>query len=257
VQDACVNDWLDEALASFSLTEDAEGYLLGRGVKESRIRDLGLVLWDSSRLPTEAPDPAFRDSKTGHGPRGERLDGKLCTSLRSPRGRLLGFEARAWRGEKRVTQYLLPEAAWNPVLVGLTPTTMRRLWDGADVWVGEGLFDMSAMEHVIPARDVAFATLRARVSDHHAAFFRRFCRGWVNMVYDNDETGRRQTHGYTDAATNKHRWGALEILSRVGVRARDVPYRGGKDPGEIWDRGGAAGLRRAFAEHLIAGAHQT
>jgi hypothetical protein len=50
--------------------------------------------------------------------------------------------------------------------------------------------------------------------------------------------------------TNKHRWGAVETLCRVGVRARDIPYRGGKDPGEIWDRSGVDGLRRSFAEYI-------
>ena len=245
-----VEQWLDHALTSFSLTEDAEGYLLGRGIKESRVRDLGMVLWDSTRLRDPAPDPAFRDRQKGSGPCGERLNGRMCTPIRSPRGRLLGFEARTWGGEKRVTQYLLPEAEWNPVLIGLTPSVMQRIWDGGSVWVGEGVFDMGALEHVIPSTDVAVATLRARVSDRHALFFHRFCRGWVNMVYDNDETGRQQTHGYVDRATNKRRWGALEILSRVGVRARDIPYRGGKDPGEIWDRGGVEGLRRAFATNV-------
>ena len=245
-----VKDWLDHALTAFSLTEEAEGYLLGRGISEERIRDLGLVLWDATRITASAPDPAFCDRKSGHGPKGERLQGRLCTPIRGPRGQLLGVEARAWGGEKRVTQYLLPDANWNPVFIGLTPAVMLKVWNGANVWVGEGLFDMGAMEHVIPETDVALATLRARVSAGHAQFLHRFCSGWVNMVYDNDETGRQQTHGYVDRATNKRRWGAIEILSRVGVRARDIPYRGGKDPGEIWDRGGVEGLRRAFAGNL-------
>ena len=245
-----MRDWLDHALTEFSLTEEAEGYLLGRGVTEERIRDLGVVLWESSRVGSAAPDPSFCDHKSGHGPKGERLRGYLCTPIRNPRGRLLGFEARAWGGTKRVMQYLLPDAKWNPVFIGLTPATMRKVWDGANVWIGEGLFDMGAIEHVIPSTDVAFATLRARVSQEHAQFLRRFCSGCVNMVYDNDETGRKQTFGYVDPATGKRRWGAIDTLSRVGVRVRDIPYRGGKDPGEVWDKGGVAGLRLAFAGNL-------
>lgn len=246
--------WLDDALASFPLPEDAEGYLLGRGIQEHRIRDLGIVVWDPSVLVSDAPDPVFREGDggklRGHGRRGERLAGRICTPIRSPLGSLLGMEARSWNGEKRVSQYLLPEAKWSPVFIGMTPTTMQKVWDGGTVWVVEGVFDMGAMEHVIPSEDVALATLRAHVSDRHAEFFRRFCRGWVHMVYDNDETGRRQTHGYVDAVTHKRRWGALEILSRVGVHARDITYRGGKDPGEIWDHGGVEGLRRAFANNI-------
>lgn len=245
-----MHDWLDAALASFSLPGETEGYLLGRGIKEARIRDLGLVVWDSRVIGADAPDRVFREGDgqkgRGHGRRGERLNGRLCTPIRSPSGRLIGVEARAWQGEKKVSQYLLPEAGWNPVLIGLTPETMRRVWAGADVWLGEGLFDMGAMEHVVPEKDVAFATLRARVSDTHAVFLKRHCTGWVNLVYDNDETGRNQTLGYTDPVTGKHRWGALEVLKRVGVRARDVRYSGGKDPGEVWGRRGTTGLRQAF-----------
>ena len=244
--------WLEEALASFVLSPEAEEYLLARGLREERVRDLGVVVWDPEVVGSDAPDRVFREGDGekhhGHGRRGERLRGRLCTPMRSPCGDLLGFEARAWDGKKRVSQYLLPEAAWNPVFIGLTPAAMRRLWDGGDVWVGEGLFDMGALEHVVPPTDVVLATLRARVSDAHARFFRRFCRGWVNMVYDNDETGRRQTTGYVDAVTGRRVWGALEVLGRVGAKARDVPYRGGKDPGEIWERQGAAGLRRAFGD---------
>lgn len=253
-----MRDWLEAALASFSLPEDAEGYCLGRGLKEERIRDLGLVVWDSRVLTTDAPDRVFREGEPGvdgkkrgkYGRRGERLDGRLCTPIRSPRGRVIGFEARVWDGEKKVTQYLLPEAGWNPVFLGLTPATMRKIWDGGDVWVAEGLFDAGPMERVVPVKDVTLATLRARVSDTHATFFKRHVKGWVNLVYDNDETGRRQTHGYVDEATGKRRWGALEVLARVGVRARDVPYRGGKDPGEIYERRGTNGLRQAFGGAL-------
>lgn len=242
-----MRDWLEIAFATFGLTEEAEGYALGRGITSDRIRDLGVVIWRSDLLTSPAPDALFCDVKNGgYGPRGERLHGRLCFPIRGPRGQLLGFEARSWTGEKRVSQYLLPAASWNPVFIGLTQAAMRRVWDGGDVWIVEGVFDMGALEHVVPARDAVLATLRARVSERHAVFLRRYCTGTVHMVYDNDETGRKQTHGYVDPATHKRRWGALEILSRVGVRARDVPYRGGKDPGEIWDRGGVRGLQRAF-----------
>lgn len=242
-----MREWLEAALATCSLPEEAAGYAMGRGMAEHRIHDLGLVVWDSDALDDAAPDKAFRDD---HKDRGQRWDGRLCTPIRCPRGKLIGVEARAWSGEKRISQYLLPEANWNPVFLGLTSSVMDRVWQGGDIWIVEGLFDMAAMEHVVPPTDTVLATLRARLSDRHVRFLRRFCRGTVNLVYDNDETGRRQTFGYVDEATGKRRWGALESLKRVGVKARDVPYRGGKDPGEIWERSGSEGLRRAFVGAL-------
>lgn len=239
--------WLEESLASFSLTEEAEGYAMSRGLLGVRIQDIGAVLWDCKLVQSGATDPAFIDPKKGHGPRGERLHGRLCFPIWSPRGQLLGVEARSWQGEKRVSQYLLPEAGWSPVFIGLTPAAMTRIWDGGDVWIVEGVYDMGSMEHVVPTRDTVLSTLRARVSPAHAEFLRRFCRGRVRLAYDNDPTGRKQTHGYKDEATGKHRWGAVESLTQLGVRAADVPYRGGKDPSEIWEQGGVDGLRRAFS----------
>lgn len=245
-----MKEWLEEALATFTLSERAEGYVLGRGIPEPRVRDMGIVVWDSSVIPTPAPDELFRDLRKGMGPKGEKLNGRLCIPLLSPRGVLIGFETRVWDGEKKLSQYLLPGASWNPVLIGLTPAAMKRVWAGGNVWLAEGVFDMGALEHVVPATDAVFATLRARVSERHVRFLRRFCKGTVNVVYDNDETGRKQVEGWVDEATGKRRWGAIESLSRVGLRARDIRYRGGKDPGEIWENTGIEGLRRAFADAL-------
>jgi len=64
------------------------------------------------------------------------------------------------------------------------------------------------------------------------------------MVYDNDETGQKQTRGWTDD-TGKRRWGALDLLKRVQVNAQPMSYRG-KDPGVVWDHGGEAAMREAF-----------
>lgn len=243
-----MKEWLSESLFSCSLPEDVEGYVLGRGVQESRIRDLGMVLWQTHQILNVAPDPVFANWKTGMGPRGDKWQNMLVTPLYSPRGDLIGLEARAWDGLKRLNQFLLPEAEWNPVFIGLTPTTMQRIWEGASVWIVEGVFDMGPLERVVPPNDVVLATLRARLSPRHVEFLRRFCRGTVYMVYDNDETGRKQVEGWVDSATGKRRWGAMESLSRVGVRARDVRYSGGKDPGEIWENAGLMGLRKAFKD---------
>lgn len=220
---------------------------MGRGLKESRIRELGLVLWNAKTVNPTA-DEKFISEFGGEG-RGEKLHGRLIVPLWSPRGRLLGFEARTWGTQmttKLVSQYRLPEAKWQPVFLGMTPANMDKIWSGASVWVGEGLFDMGALEHVVPEQDVTLGTLTAKLSYHHVQFFRRFVTGTVNMVYDNDETGRKHTLGYVDAKTGKRRLGALDVLNRVGVKCRDATYRGGKDPGEIWERFGTDGLRRSF-----------
>lgn len=242
--------WLRGALAKAAdhLTDEAEGYLLGRGVPESSVETLQIGVWSA---PEEgAPDPNFRER---YGLQGEKLNGRLVYPLISPRGGLIGFESRSMY-EKSVSRYLLPEAAWNPVLLGF-PKAMEKVWEGGDLWVVEGLFDMTALERVVPSTDAVVASVRAKLTTKHVEWIRRFMGGpsryaRVYMVYDNDETGRRGVEGYIDENTGKPRWGALRQLESVEVCAVDVRYKGGKDPGEIWEKTGTEGLRAAFARFL-------
>jgi len=233
--------WLNDALKEMTLTEPVAGYLYGRGAQEQTITELGCVTW--------AADKAFSQEKlwlerTGPDGRGEWLNGWLIMPLLGPRGQLLGFEARR-TDVKKFSRWLTPEAAWNPVFSGLTPSAMAKIWAGGDIWLVEGTFDMFALQWAIPDKDVVLATVTAMLNARQVEFLRRFCKGWVNVAYDNDTQGRNGTFGWTDDA-GKFRWGALKKLDHVGLRSRDVRYSGGKDPGEIWDRGGAEGVQAAF-----------
>lgn len=231
-------NWLSRALASCPLTEPVEEYLLARGVKEDTVRSEGLTTWKVQDKPVE--DPVFAKR---YGARGEHLAGKLICPLYSARGTVIGFEARNIE-QKQIQAYLLPEAAWNPLWVGAR-RGVTALWAGGDAWIVEGLFDLAAMEWVIPARDAVLASMRAHLAHQQVRFLKRFCRGRVHLVYDRDETGRRGVLGWTDDQ-GKKQIGAMEALTRVGLRCRDVSYSGGKDPGVLWDRGGVKGLQAAF-----------
>lgn len=231
--------WLSEALSSCELTEIGEGYFLGRGATSEFIDFEGLTVWKPTSQAI--PDEVFCDR---YGTHGERLEGWLICPVYSPRGRILGFEGRH-PSIKKITDYRLPEAKWNPFWIGMR-TGMPLLWEGGDVWVTEGLFDLCPMRLIVPQRDAVLASVTARLSRWHVEFLRRFCRGWVHMVYDRDETGRKGVHGYIDKTTGKKRWGALHSLKRVGLECREVHYSGGSDPGEVWDRGGIEALRSSF-----------
>ena len=240
-----VKDWLQGAFhRGRELPEDAEGYLLGRAMRSVTIERLEMCMWMPPVSP--APEENFRER---YGDTGSWMEGWLVCPFWSPRGSLIGFEARNWQGEKKITDYRTTEAAWNPVFIGLTSEAMQKIWDGGDVWIVEGIFDLTAMERVVPEKDVVLATVRAKVSYAHVEFLRRHIRprAMVHIVYDNDETGRKQTHGWVDEKTGKERWGALKSLDRVGVACRAIPYQGGKDPGEIWDNGGVEAVRSTFA----------
>lgn len=230
--------WLDDALSQCRLTDEVEGYLLGRGAKEEFIQQEGIVTW--CRADSPIPDQTFQDR---YGTHGERLEGCLVCPVRSPKGEVIGFEGRSTQ-RKYITDFRLPPSAWNPFWLG-TKTAMPKIWSGGDVWIVEGLFDLCPLQWAIPQEDAILASVRAHLSRNHVEFLRRFCKGWVNMVYDRDETGRKATHGYTDDQGKRH-WGALDNLQRVGLDCRDKPYSGGTDPGEIWDLGGAPAIKKAF-----------
>jgi len=238
------HQWLEEALHEASgLPEEAEGYLLGRGLTEELVAGIGIGIWRG--LKEASPSSTFLEK---FGPRGTGVVGWLSIPIRSPRGNLIGVDFRTWTGEKKtVREFRLPEAAWNPSFTGVWPGSLDRIWAGGDVWLVEGLFDL-AVSRVIPSKDVALATGGASCSKYHIDFLSRFVspRAQVHLCYDADEAGEKQKFGWVDAATGKHHAGVPERLSRVGVRCRAVRYGGGKDPGEIWERGGAVALRRTF-----------
>lgn len=245
--------WLEVAIESMSLTDEAEGYLFSRGAKTETISDLGITVWDHHRITAQAPDKKFCEE---HGAYGEKLSGSLATPVFSPSGRVIGMEWRAFEGPKRISQCLLLDASWNPVFVGLNPRSVRKIWDGARVWIVEGMFDLTALQHGVPEEDVVLSTMRAHLSFNHISFLRRVCSSSVMVVYDNDRTGKRMTHGYTDDVTGKRIIGAVESLNRVGVKSRAVSYTGGKDPGEIWDRGGARLVQTTFCGSEVNGGNQ-
>jgi hypothetical protein len=238
-----MREWLTNALleSHANLSEEAMGYVLGRGLPSALAREMKVGVWVPP--PEASPDPVFnkRNGDTGY-----YREGWLTIPMWSPRGTLLGVEFRTWEGEKEVRDFRLPESKWIPAFMGLTPSTLQRCWDGGDVWLVEGVFDIS-LQHAVPAKDVVLACGTARVSRLQFNFIHRFLspHAMVHVIFDMDETGRKQITGFTDDA-GKRIPGVPERLDRVGIRSSAPSYRGGKDPGEIWEDGGKGALRYAF-----------
>jgi len=242
-----VKEWLQERVSSAQdLFYVGEDYVLGRGVPEPLALRLGMGVWSDIPPPTPHPDPLFRER---HGSYGEKLEGMLVTPLYSPRGELIGAECRGME-QKQLVRLLLPEAKWNPVFLGLDFEAATQIHTGGDVWVCEGLFDLGALSHVVPQEDTVLASMWARLSKKHVTFLRRFLRGSVYVVYDEDPTGRKGVLGWVDEKTKRTYWGALRSLRAAGITCQDVRYRGGGDPGEIWEKTGSEGLRQALATYL-------
>ncbi len=234
--------WLQNHLQSLTLEEGHEDYLLGRAMPEWMQGPLKPKTWSPLPIPVEADGWSDMGAKG----QGEYLDGRLILPLWSPRGALLGFESRTER--KKIIKYFLPEADWSPTFVGMSPLVMERLWAGGDLWLAEGFFDVFPLWHILPSTDAVLGTLTAKLSRRHLDFCVRFCRGWVHVVYDNDDAGRKGAHTWVNKDGRKV-WGAVEKLRHAGLKARSIPYDG-KDPGEVWSNFGLPGLRTAFAPFL-------
>jgi len=226
-----LRNWITESIAEMTLTKEATAYLIKRGAQVCSFEALGHVVWS---LPNKAcPDVSFCEK---YGERGERFQGHIISPYFSPRGHILGFEART--PDKSIFDVRTPDAKWNPVWIGLLPDNMNKIWNGCSVWVVEGVFDLFPLERVIPSSDVILASVHASLSRNHVNFLKRFCRGQVSVVFDMDPPGKRGAKK------------AMEYLSRVGVTFRNVEYKGGKDPGVVWETYGINGMHKAFRNFL-------
>lgn len=240
-----MNDWLSRTLLASAedVPEEVEGYWLGRGLPMALSSEMHVGLW---RCPhDEAPDPVFVGR---YGPSGQGVEHWISVPMWSPRGKVIGVEFRRWDGEKGSQKFFLQDSQWLPVFTGLVPSTLNRIWSGGDVWLVEGLFDLS-VAHAIPKTDVALACGGAKITPNQLSFLVRFMspRAQVHVCFDMDDTGQKMANGYVHPDTGKRIWGVCERLIRCGITSRVVQYRGGKDPGEIWEAAGTRALRRALS----------
>ena len=242
--------WLDEVRSASELTDELRDYCLRRGAKPETLERLGLFTWEAdyyAPIPTDTGEEAqfFIDKFGDRGQGGDwrtSLDGWLAIPVVSPLGRTIGVEFRNTR-EKDVRKFHLERANWNPIWVGIQDQ-MEKIISGADIYVVEGLFDLFALEWAVPDHSVVLSSERAGFTWEHKRFITRWLHrnAHLNMVYDNDAAGQRAIHGDPEMKV----WGIIRSLNAEGVdNIRSLRYKG-KDPGAIWDEGGAALLRRTF-----------
>lgn len=221
-----MSEWLEQALSDCSLTEDAVDYVMGRGATRETIERWGIRCFECPSEP--CPDEFLRKR---YGPHFEVFRDKIIYPLRSGRGTLLGIDSRTL-GKKDELRFLLPDAEWQAVWIGL-PDAMDGVWAGLDVVIVEGRFDLFAMRHVYAGPVIGSGP--AHLSGRQVEWLRRWVKGRVFLVYDHDDAGRRGTDR------------ALKDLRFANVPVVEVTYgKQGDDPGLLYDRGGAAGLRAHF-----------
>ena len=101
-----VVSWIEQGLTPCS--EKHLAYLNGRGVDE----DTTISFYTWKCPPTPSPCQRFT---LNFGTTGNRIEGHLIIPIYTPRGGLIGFEARDFDGEgkKKVLQYRTTQAQWN------------------------------------------------------------------------------------------------------------------------------------------------
>ena len=227
-------EWLEETISRLpEPTGDALKYLEYRGVLPETIKELNLKLWNNPTTPSHFSQV--------YGQRGSRLGGMIVVPLYTPRGKILGFEARSVK--KDLFQYRLPNSKWNPAFLGLN-RFMSSIWSGSKIWIVEGLYDYAVLRRVIPPNQAVLATLRAAMTHRHIKFLSRYSRGGVRLAYDNDPSGRSAIVG-----DGKKR-GVLHSLRRNGVTLVEDHRYLGKDPADLWLKGKDQALRENFGGSL-------
>ena len=227
--------WLERALDFCALSEEGRDYLMGRGATPETIERWGIKVFDA------APEP-FPDERVHeyYGPHFERFEGKLVFPLYNPSGRLIGIDTRSINA-KDDDRYLLPEARWNPIWIGM-PMAMDAVYEGREVIVVEGRYDVFPLYHVAEGRAV-IGSGTAHLSWKQLEFLRRWAGrvgrekggGHVYLAYDRDNAGKV---GVEDG---------LRDLAKRRVKCSELKYgTPGDDPGTIWDRGGVAAMPEAF-----------
>jgi len=215
-----------ELLSGIEWTERAEDYFLGRGANSSATRPMCLGEWAGEKVS----DPSFA---LRYGDHGERLLGWWCWPIRTPSNRIVGIEFRN-PDRKEIVKHLIhdesdPHATWV-----CRPDSFEKLWNGGAVWLVEGIFDLFALEWAVPETDAVLACGRANLNKKQAESLRRLAPAFVHVAFDRDDAGQR---GASFAA---------KTLTETKLRHGVVSYGGGKDPGEIWSKGGKQAVLAAF-----------
>lgn len=222
-----ITHWLEQGFQTPN--QDHLSYLKSRGVDRSS--SVSFYSWLPPKQP--APCPRFQ---ANFGENGWRIKGHLITPILSPRAKLLGFEARTFKddGSKKVMQYRTDHANWNPYFLG-ADLALNALWEGNDLWVVEGIFDLIALEKVVPKGDIVISTLRAGMDSKSFEMIKRYytALSTIHIAYDNDETGKKKSSFLASQ------------MKKEGIRVVMPSYRG-KDPNEVFQKGGERALKRYF-----------
>jgi len=198
-------------------------YCLGRGFKEEWFEEYKVLKWVPPKYMIENEDFCKI-----YYPKGEKLRDSIIFPFFDHTGDLIGFESRNVV-DKLQLKFKFKEGA---IILGLNKQALTRIWEGCNLWVVEGAFDLIALRWITD--DLVFATGTASFSKHLLNILNRyFNREFIiNILYDNDPPGIRGSER------------SVKKLDKIGITSRRyfVQSDTDKDPGDLWNK---------YGEHLI------
>lgn len=223
-------EWISSIFSSCTgFSKKTKAYLNKRGVRKTLADSLQLREWNNS---LQIPDPEFEKS---WGKNGRRLNGSLVIPLFSPRGELIGIQTQRI-DRKLIIRELSPQSEWNPICINLHQS-MDKIWQGHPIWLVEGLFDLAALDRVLPRENtVILSCMTAKVSISQEKLLSRLGNA-VKIAFDMDEAGHKGSKF------------AMRNLSQYGLQVSRIKFPR-KDPGDIWKEGGDTELRKIFSKHI-------
>lgn len=217
-----VSSWIDElvAYAAGQVGERELEVLLGRGVSEAQIQRYRIGHLNEA-LPASAPKHFAEWARN-------KLDDVFVLPLTTTLGETRGLQLRhVDRAKSGYQDYFLPRR--EACLFGLAEA-MDAMWQTRSVFLVEGAFDLFPVQRAVPN---VVATLTARTAHQMVRVMRRTVKD-VFLGYDMDPPGR------AGCAQFQSRYGPefrVHVVSWPAVNGDQV-----KDPGELWEAWGDAGL---------------
>jgi hypothetical protein len=192
-------------------------YCLGRGFKEEWFEEYKVLKWVPPVTPIKNEDFCATFLS-----RGERLANCVIFPFFNHRGEFVGFESRNIL-VKYQTKFKFQD---DLVVFGVNSNSFDKIWDGCNIWVVEGIFDLIALKWIIP--DLIFSTGTASFSRGFLSLLNRyFNRDYVvNILYDNDKAGIRGSEI------------SVQKLQKINITSRRFFVQDLKDPGDLWDKYG-------------------
>jgi len=219
------NEWIDPYLSSiFPPTPALQAYLSSRNCTPSETE---FLLLKEFSLIEEAPLPRGIKNLT------YKYQNGLVVPLYTPLKAFAGLQIQDIHS-KRFRRELTLKGHWNPIWLNIQ-NHMGKIWDGADIWLVEGIFDLIALQRILGYDIVVLGCLTANLSVSQKNFLKRYAKN-IKVVFDMDEAG--------DSGAERVR--IFAKINNIGYQRITYPA---KDPADLLQERGLEASKSLFQKY--------